>query len=570
MPGGDYVESTWVNGTTPAINATNLNNIEDKIAELDSQLARSQVKSFKEYAKYFIDRSTKDIESFEDSSLFTKVGGADDALSNDYVNSFCHRCGVRSTATTSTVTYRGMYKNISSLDLLTYNSGGVASDPVILWMFFISDVTYVTKITLKLGDDNTDNYSYDATSLYTGWNMRHVNQSSFTTNGTPAGWDDITTIRCEWYSSGAASGAYIVFDIVYLGRPRIGDLSSPQPLVLDDGNGNWDIKVYELYNDFALFFDKAANKIGIQDCSRLNYINDLHAYCTKINFICKFEWVVKYEDELASMSWIYDGDNYIQIYIESGVAKLYAYEAASGTTLSVTLSDTLLKEQTVKVYFEKNALQVRAIFYFENMQPAYLEYETTITGAGCIYTGRETSTAFSLLTDMVLGHQQGLQTIEDNNQNKIKIKQIDESVTSSVTFQDDDELFLDIEPYAVYEIVLLAHFNSASSTPDIKATWTVSGDLAMLGMRTLLGQYTTTTSMVDSGHIRLTSYDNIAMTIPYGNDGTSSRNSPIHERFLIRAGAYGGRLQFQWAQNTSDATASIILAGSYIKATKFN
>ena len=33
---GDYVATLWANGTTPAINQTNLNNIEDKVLELDT------------------------------------------------------------------------------------------------------------------------------------------------------------------------------------------------------------------------------------------------------------------------------------------------------------------------------------------------------------------------------------------------------------------------------------------------------------------------------------------------------------------------------------------------------
>ena len=33
---GDYTRTTYVNGTTPAINATNLNNIEAKVDELDA------------------------------------------------------------------------------------------------------------------------------------------------------------------------------------------------------------------------------------------------------------------------------------------------------------------------------------------------------------------------------------------------------------------------------------------------------------------------------------------------------------------------------------------------------
>jgi hypothetical protein len=41
---GDYTKTEFVNGTTPAINAANLNNNEDKTAELDSNLLTEQVR----------------------------------------------------------------------------------------------------------------------------------------------------------------------------------------------------------------------------------------------------------------------------------------------------------------------------------------------------------------------------------------------------------------------------------------------------------------------------------------------------------------------------------------------
>jgi hypothetical protein len=38
---GDYTKTTFVNATTPAINATNLNNNENKTKELDTAAAAS-------------------------------------------------------------------------------------------------------------------------------------------------------------------------------------------------------------------------------------------------------------------------------------------------------------------------------------------------------------------------------------------------------------------------------------------------------------------------------------------------------------------------------------------------
>lgn len=40
---GDYTKTTYVNGTTPAINAINLNNNETKTDDLDAQLANTLI-----------------------------------------------------------------------------------------------------------------------------------------------------------------------------------------------------------------------------------------------------------------------------------------------------------------------------------------------------------------------------------------------------------------------------------------------------------------------------------------------------------------------------------------------
>ena len=43
MAVGDYVKTTYVNGTTPAINDTNLNNQENKTDELDEEAKKFRV-----------------------------------------------------------------------------------------------------------------------------------------------------------------------------------------------------------------------------------------------------------------------------------------------------------------------------------------------------------------------------------------------------------------------------------------------------------------------------------------------------------------------------------------------
>lgn len=566
MPGGDYVETTWVNGTTPAINAANLNNIEDKVTELDEQLRRSQVFALRDYLKYFYDRNTKEIAPCDDETTFTSAGTV--SLSDDYTNTARHRCGIKLSETDTTGSYLAAYKTVSSMDLTVLNSGDSDGGGYIIWSFYISDAAKFSKVTLKLGDDNNNCFAYDATSLSTGWNYRAEPRSDFTTNNTPSGWDDITYIRLECLSENSASGEYVTFDSVMLYRQY--DLYG-EPFSLDDGSGNWDDSPIYISVDVDLIMDRKANKLGLQIVQPLNYLDDVELLCTKTNFVCKFDWIVKKEDNLTSMNWYIDSDNYISIYISSGTAYLYANESASGAVQdSTALPSTLEKEQSVKVYFEKTGAQVRAILYFENMQPIYLEYETSITDAGCILLGGNTSSAFGLLTDFVVGHQQGLKTLKESNGNRIVVKERNQPLTTT-TLTDDNELYMDFEPNSIYEVEALILINASSDSPDFKCAWTVTGDIELVGQRLVHGHHPNLGSgnFYDSGHIRYSWIELFTTSINYCHNG-GAYYGPVIEKFIIRTSSAGGRIQFQFAQNASSAFAVAVKPGSCIKAIKLN
>lgn len=567
MAGGDYVETTWVNGTTPAINAANLNNVENKIGELDEQLRRSKVFAFRDYLKYFADRSFKDIESFDDYTTFTGAGTV--SLSDDYTNSIAHRCGLKLRETDSTASYLAAYKTVS-MDLTEYNDGSADSDGVIILIFYVSDYTKFQKVTVKFGDSNTDNYSYDATSLSTGFNLISPNRSDFTTNNSPTGWDSITYFRVECLSASGATNEYVVFDFVGMYRPLSGFTFLPNPYVLDDGNNNFDISLIDPFNYSILYFDRSINKIGLQMGDPTTYVDDFHLGCGFQDFICKFDWFVTKANNLSCMTWLYDVNNFAYISIESGTAYLRVDEAGSSSTLdSKALSGTLAKGTEVKVYFEKNGITLRAIFQFEGLETIYLEGETTLSLDGCIYLGGNTTSAYGLLTDFVIGHQQGLKTLKDTNRNRIVIKEQNQtSTTTSMT--NDSELYIDIEPYSIYEIELLLYTNSSSADPDFKGNWVFTGDLEIVGQKWVLGHHTTlgTGLPYDSSHFRwvLLNYNSASN---YAHDG-GSYYIPIQEKAIVKTGPLGGRFQYQWGQNTSSASAIAVKPGSHIKAVKFN
>lgn len=68
---GTFTELTFVNGTTPAINADNLNELERVLALTDEELTRSKTICFSDYAELLYNNNTKTIEDFVDFTEWT-------------------------------------------------------------------------------------------------------------------------------------------------------------------------------------------------------------------------------------------------------------------------------------------------------------------------------------------------------------------------------------------------------------------------------------------------------------------------------------------------------------------
>lgn len=131
-----------------------------------------------------------------------------------------------------------------------------------------------------------------------------------------------------------------------------------------------------------------------------------------------------------------------------------------------------------------------------------------------------------------------------------KSKAATESVTSSTTLQDDDDLFFDMEVGKSYRVELHMAVSGATGG-DIKLAWTVGGTVTKTSRSCTGPQLGTTdvlaTSMKSSRH-------GIASSIPYGTDGTNE--SHIYEAVTIEDVTVAGTLQLQWAQNASSGTAT--------------
>jgi hypothetical protein len=136
-----------------------------------------------------------------------------------------------------------------------------------------------------------------------------------------------------------------------------------------------------------------------------------------------------------------------------------------------------------------------------------------------------------------------------------------ESVTSNATPQNDDELFFDVEANAVYRIE--AHFfpQSTSLTPDFQSAWSIPAGAT--GLRMCHGPTSnsaTYTSETDT-NVRVSGRNwTTAQTYQIGDANAAA----IYESGLLIVSATAGTVQFQWAQGTSNATATDLLSRSFI------
>ena len=149
-----------------------------------------------------------------------------------------------------------------------------------------------------------------------------------------------------------------------------------------------------------------------------------------------------------------------------------------------------------------------------------------------------------------------------NRNNPITVRKgSDESVTSSTAFQNDDALILPLVAGRSYRIELnLAE--TANTAGDIKLDWTTSGTITLLGQRFCQGPAIGITSPTDTT-MRSSRATALNTSVTYGGAATASY---IRETFEVSC-TVSGNLTLRWAQDTSNAGATTVIAGSWVTAT---
>lgn len=128
-------------------------------------------------------------------------------------------------------------------------------------------------------------------------------------------------------------------------------------------------------------------------------------------------------------------------------------------------------------------------------------------------------------------------------------KTTDETVNNSATFQNDDHLALTVVANATYIFRHQWVYNSGA-TPDIKSQFTVPSGTTMA--------YWTQASISTHAASGLTQ----ASTVIYDGDGSDVSVLTVG---YITVSSTAGTVQWQWAQNTANASNTIVRQGSLLE-----
>lgn len=137
------------------------------------------------------------------------------------------------------------------------------------------------------------------------------------------------------------------------------------------------------------------------------------------------------------------------------------------------------------------------------------------------------------------------------------VKAASETVNNSATLQNDDDLVIAVEASAIYQVAGVITFSSGT-TPDFKFGWTVPSGTIIDGVVTDLP------NGAGTNEIKTFSESGSTLLSATGSDVAASI------LFTIVTSSTAGSVQLQWAQNTMDASNTVLRAGSGWTITRLN
>jgi len=143
------------------------------------------------------------------------------------------------------------------------------------------------------------------------------------------------------------------------------------------------------------------------------------------------------------------------------------------------------------------------------------------------------------------------------------IKTVDETVTSSTTMQDDNELFVDVLANTTYWVTAMIIY-AAATTRDLKMSFAGPGGSSMNWVSDAFASSIAAGILVDEVSRTL---QTLGSTPSPGGNGTApsvGNNLFCVPRGIFTTGANDGTLTFQWAQLSSGTPGTIVRADSVL------
>jgi hypothetical protein len=557
---GKFSMTDFVNGSSPALNADNLNEIKRIIELTDAELARSAAVNFSEYKNYFYWKNTKVLYAFANHEEWTEAYPSRTTISDEEDNQIIGNTALKITNDLSTEGWMSVYQTLSATVDLTKMQDGVTSsttDDIFVVLFYVSDADMIGDIEFKVGDDSSNCYKFDVEGnfdVYDGWNVLFLPKTDFSTVGTPTGWNSIDYIRIAPYTYSGYDEEYLYFQYMMIIRYDPDNSGYPSPCQKYMGvSTGWENVFAELTEYFMLYYDHQdfIEKIGMMKPNGGQDASQIHLYCSVIEFISKFEMYCKLAGETCSVVWYYNNNNYAEVYIKSDTFYLDVYEASVKTSTSQALTNGIIKNERIYIYFEKEADTFRAILYKDDEIPIILEYETSISGDtdGCIYLGQNSSIdeSMSFVTDFEIGHKSIGELKDENLPRFIRMYEAQELDSDSLT--NVPRLYSYLPSHGLWKVDLYLVCSCDSASPDIRISWELT-DCANYSNRCLIGPEADMTSSA-STKVKMSQYE-MGSNAVYGIDA-GGNESLVRETFIVLTGDSSGKIQLKASQWNDDS-----------------
>jgi hypothetical protein len=562
---GKFSEITFINGSSPPINADNLNEIERVIALADVELSRSQTVKFSDLIKYFYMRNIKYFYRFTDETVWTNSYSSYVDLIDERDDQLIGNNCLKMEIINASASWLSIYQTLSTpINLSVFNDESASStDDLIVIVFYVSDINAFSTLQIRLGDDFSNCYLLDFTySANTGWNTIYVQKTDFTTEGAPTGWNSIDYFRLAPYSVAGNVGEYILFNLITIIRQDAvfsGFCNAFQKYM---GSVTGWINIFSILSDTCLLYydyQDMIEQVGIMKIPSTDVEDELLLSESLIQFMSKFEFICKYAGETASITWEVDSNNYAEVYISSDTFYLSVVEGGGAPTVtSKALSTSLIKNEKVWIYFEKQNDTFRAILKKYGEVLITLEYETSISSSsdGNIYIGQSSTNSYSLLTDFTISNRPIGKLARELRPRFIRMQASQNLVNNSMT--NLLGLVVNLEPLSYYKIDLYLIVSCTSATPNVEVSLELTDCYAYVQRVAQGPAY----DMNDANNTKIRSSYYLAGTnIEYGVEGAGDETF-IKETLIVLAEEKEGKVQIKASQANTDGSNPILVYGS--------